>query len=96
MADMIVQGNLMQDSINTTTQMITLMERMSGTMHNMVTQTDQMASDIYELRDHISDFDDFFRPIRNYLYWEPHCYDIPMCQSMRSVFDSLDGNRQDD
>ncbi|BBZ79145.1 membrane protein [Mycolicibacterium anyangense] len=91
MADMIVQGNLMQDSINTTTQMITLMERMSGTMHNMVTQTDQMASDIYELRDHISDFDDFFRPIRNYLYWEPHCYDIPMCQSMRSVFDSLDG-----
>ena len=30
-----------------------------------------------ELRDHIADFDDFFRPIRNYLYWEPHCFDIP-------------------
>ncbi|OKH64292.1 hypothetical protein EB74_10680, partial [Mycobacterium sp. SWH-M5] len=36
-------------------------------------------------------FDDFFRPIRNYLYWEPHCYDIPMCWSMRSIFESLDG-----
>ena len=39
-------------------------------MHDMVDITDG-------LRDHISDFDDFFRPFRNYLYWEPHCYDIP-------------------
>ena len=36
-------------------------------------------------------FDDFVRPLRNYLYWEPHCYDIPVCWSMRSVFDTLDG-----
>ena len=50
-----------------------------------------MAVDIAELRDHIANFDDFFRPIRNYLYWEPHCYDIPVCWSMRSVFDTLDG-----
>ncbi|WP_131828511.1 MMPL family transporter, partial [Mycolicibacterium conceptionense] len=34
---------------------------------------------------------DFFRPIRNYLYWEPHCFDIPMCWSIRSIFDTLDG-----
>ncbi|WP_131813529.1 MMPL family transporter, partial [Mycolicibacterium fortuitum] len=32
-----------------------------------------------------------FRPIRNYLYWEPHCYNIPMCWSIRSIFDTLDG-----
>ncbi len=44
-----------------------------------------------ELRDHIADFDDFLRPIRNYFYWEPHCYDIPICWSLRSIFDSLDG-----
>ena len=50
-----------------------------------------MAVDIAELRDHIADFDDFFRPLRNYLYWEPHCYNIPVCWSMRSLFDSLDG-----
>ena len=50
-----------------------------------------MAVDIAELRDHIADFDDFFRPIRNYFYWEPHCYDIPVCASMRSIFDTLDG-----
>ena len=47
--------------------------------------------DIKELRDHIADFDDFFRPIRNYFYWEPHCFDIPVCWSIRSVFDTLDG-----
>ena len=29
--------------------------------------------------------------IRNYFYWEPHCYDIPVCWAIRSVFDTLDG-----
>ena len=32
-----------------------------------------------------------WRPIRNYFYWEKHCYDIPMCFSLRSLFDSFDG-----
>jgi putative drug exporter of the RND superfamily len=50
-----------------------------------------MQVDIAELRGHIADFDDFFRPIRNYLYWEPHCFNIPVCWSMRSIFDGLDG-----
>ena len=44
-----------------------------------------------ELRDKIADFDDFFRPLRNYFYWEPHCYDIPVCAALRSIFDALDG-----
>ena len=43
-----------------------------------------------ELRDRIGRFDDFFRPIRNYFYWEPHCYDIPICSSTRSIFDLMD------
>ncbi|WP_396916468.1 RND family transporter [Mycolicibacterium sp.] len=44
-----------------------------------------------KLRDSIANFDDQFRPLRNYFYWEPHCFDIPMCAAARSVFDSLDG-----
>ena len=44
-----------------------------------------------EVRDNIANVDDQFRPIRNYFYWEPHCFDIPMCAAIRSVFDSLDG-----
>jgi putative drug exporter of the RND superfamily len=43
-----------------------------------------------KLRDNIANFDDQFRPMRNYFYWEPHCFDIPMCAAARSVFDSLD------
>jgi RND superfamily putative drug exporter len=44
-----------------------------------------------ELRNNIANFDDQFRPLRNYFYWEPHCFDIPMCAAARSLFDSLDG-----
>ena len=44
-----------------------------------------------QLRDNIANFDDQFRPLRNYFYWEPHCFDIPMCAAARSLFDSLDG-----
>ena len=44
-----------------------------------------------DLRDKIANFDDFFRPLRNYFYWEPHCFDIPICWALRSLFDALDG-----
>lgn len=44
-----------------------------------------------QLRDNIANFDDQFRPMRNYFYWEPHCFDIPLCAAARSLFDSLDG-----
>ena len=91
MDNMLVQANDMQKTIDTMTKMNSLMGEMSAVTHSMVARTRDMTIDIAELRDHIADFDDFFRPIRNYLYWEPHCYDIPVCWSMRSVFDTLDG-----
>ena len=43
-----------------------------------------------QLRDNIANVDDTFRPMRNYFYWEPHCFDIPLCAAGRSLFDSLD------
>jgi RND superfamily putative drug exporter len=43
-----------------------------------------------QLRDNIANFDDQFRPLRAYFYWEPHCFDIPLCTAARSLFDSLD------
>ncbi|MUL83718.1 MULTISPECIES: RND family transporter [unclassified Mycolicibacterium] len=89
--DMLLQADEMDKTIKTMDQMISLMGDMSAITHSMVGKMDQMVVDVAELRDHISDFDDFLRPLRNYLYWEPHCYDIPVCQSMRSVFDGLDG-----
>ena len=91
MDDMLTQANDMQTTIDTMTKMSALMGQMSAVTHSLVARTQAMTIDIAELRDHIADFDDFFRPIRNYLYWEPHCYDIPVCSSLRSVFDTLDG-----
>ncbi len=52
---------------------------------------DETVETVKELRDKIANFDDFFRPLRNYFYWEPHCFDIPICSAVRSVFDALDG-----
>ena len=91
MDDMLTQANDMQTTIDTMTKMSSLMGQMAAVTHSMVARTRDMTVDIAELRDHIAVFDDFFRPIRNYLYWEPHCHDIPVCWSMRSVFDTLDG-----
>jgi RND superfamily putative drug exporter len=91
MADMLVQADEMQKTIDTLEKMSSLTQQMAATTHSMVAKTKDMAVDIAELRDRIADFDDFFRPLRNYFYWEPHCYNIPVCWSLRSVFDTLDG-----
>jgi RND superfamily putative drug exporter len=91
MADMLKQADEMQVTIDTMTRMSNLMGEMSATTHSMVEKTRNMTVDIAQLRDYIANFDDFFRPIRNYFYWEPHCYNINLCWSMRSVFDTIDG-----
>jgi RND superfamily putative drug exporter len=81
----------MQNTIDTMTRMSNLTAEMADTTHNMVAKMKDMTLDVAELRDNIADFDDFFRPIRAYFYWEPHCYDIPVCHSFRAIFDALDG-----
>ncbi|MDZ4269850.1 MAG: RND family transporter [Mycobacterium sp.] len=91
MADMLVQADEMQKTIDTMEKMSSLMGQMRDTTHQLITKTKNMTIDIAEVRDNIADFDDFFRPIRNYFYWEPHCYNIPACWAFRSVFDTLDG-----
>ena len=91
MADMLVQADDMQNTIDTMTKMSNLTAQMAATTHEMVTKMKDMTVDIAELRDNISNFDDFFRPLRNYFYWEPKCFNIPVCWALRSIFDTLDG-----
>ncbi len=91
MADMLKQADQMQVMIENIEKMMALMTQLSGVTHDLTIKTKEMVETTNELRDHIADFDDFFRPIRSYLYWEPHCYDIPVCWSIRSIFDTLDG-----
>ena len=61
--------------------------RQSGELRKTINLLQQQ----YDLRDKIATFDDFFRPIRSYFYWEQHCYDIPACWALRSIFDAIDG-----
>jgi putative drug exporter of the RND superfamily len=91
MADMLKQADEMQITINSMVKMQSLTKQMSDDMHVMVQKMHSMTIDVAELRDHMADFEDFFRPIRSYFYWEKHCFDIPVCWSLRSVFDGLDG-----
>ena len=91
MADMKTQADEMGKTLATMKRMYELMTQLVGVTHGMVGEMDDLQVTIHELRDHLADFDDFFRPIRNYFYWEPHCYNIPVCHAIRSIFDTLDG-----
>ncbi len=91
MNDMLKQADEMAKTINLMQQMYGVMQQLSNTTHRMVGETHDMVAITEELRDHVADFEDFWRPMRSYFYWEKHCYDIPICWSLRSIFDALDG-----
>src|SRR3984885_4889632 len=66
-------------------------EQLVAGTHISRQSAEQLQAISNETRDHLADFDDFFRPMRGYFYWEKHCYDIPICFAIRSLYDSLDG-----
>ena len=68
-----------------------LQQQAAAATDEQVTAFRETSETIKDLRDKIANVDDFFRPIRNYFYWEPHCFDIPLCATFRSFFDALDG-----
>ncbi|MDI3315975.1 MAG: MMPL family transporter [Mycobacterium sp.] len=77
--------------IATLERMYTVQEELANAIGDSAKVTADTAAIADEIRDHIADFDDFWRPIRSYFYWEKHCFDIPICWSLRSIFDALDG-----
>ncbi len=91
MNDMLEQADQLGTTISLMQRMYGLMQQLVATTHHMVGETHDMQQITEELRDHIADFEDFWRPVRSYFYWERHCYDIPICWSLRSIFDSIDG-----
>jgi putative drug exporter of the RND superfamily len=89
--DMLKQANEMTQMINLMQRTYNMMQKLTDTTHRMVGETHDIQAVTEQLRDHISDFEDFWRPIRSYFYSEKHCYDIPICFSLRSIFNTLDG-----
>jgi putative drug exporter of the RND superfamily len=91
MADMLKQADAMQMSINTMQRMYDITSKMAAVTHHMDGLTHEMLDVTSNMRDEIANFDDFFRPIRSYFYWDKHCFDIPACWALRSILDALDG-----
>jgi RND superfamily putative drug exporter len=91
MDDMLKQADELEDTIRRMQRMYNLMKELTDTTHKMVGETKEMQAVTEELRDDIANFEDTWRPIRSYFYWEKHCYDIPICFSLRSVFEAVDG-----
>jgi len=89
--EMKAQAEDLGETVQIMKNMQGIMTRMSGITDDMLVDIGDLQDTAKELRDSMANFDDFFRPIRNYFYWEPKCFNIPLCWSLRSVFDSLDG-----
>ncbi|WP_390887798.1 MMPL/RND family transporter [Candidatus Mycobacterium wuenschmannii] len=75
-------------------QQMALQQQTSDITHETTKLTRETVEITAALRDDIANFDDFYRPIRSYFYFEKHCYDIPLCWTLRSIFNALDGTDQ--
>ena len=91
MDDLLTQAKMLDRQIALMKRMYELQKQLNDITHDSFNTTKEMAQVVKLLMGGAADFDDFFRPIRAYLYWEPHCYDIPVCFAIRSVFDAIDG-----
>jgi RND superfamily putative drug exporter len=90
-ADLLVQAGDISKTIDILRHQMALQKESSAAQHEQTEAFHDIMPIVTDLRDKIANFDDFFRPVRNYFYWEPHCIDIPVCVALRSVFDAIDG-----
>ncbi len=89
--NLLKQADELRKTMATLHQQMQVTQDLSNTTHQTVILTKETVQITAALRDDIANFDDFFRPIRSYFYWEKHCFDIPACWTLRSIFNALDG-----
>ncbi|CAM4466552.1 Membrane transport protein mmpL8 [Mycobacterium basiliense] len=89
--DLQTQARELSKTIDILQQQYALQQELAATTHSEAEGFHDTIATMKDLRDKIANFDDFFRPIRSYFYWEKHCYDIPVCFALRSIYDALDG-----
>jgi RND superfamily putative drug exporter len=85
------QAQINADTVTVLRKEIVLFQNMSDELHKTVITVEDLQRVTNEMNSEISNLDDFLRPLRNYFYWEPHCFDIPICWAFRSLFDTIDG-----
>ncbi len=90
-ADLLKQADQINTTIGILKQQYALQQQSAAATAAQTQAFHVTVETITTLRDEIATFDDFFRPLRAYFYWEPHCFNIPACAALRAVFDALDG-----
>jgi putative drug exporter of the RND superfamily len=89
--NLLKQADELRKTMATLHRQMEVTQDLSNTTHETTRLTKETVRITEALRDDIANFDDFFRPIRSYFYWEKHCFDIPACWTLRSIFNALDG-----
>ncbi|OBJ31096.1 RND family transporter [Mycolicibacter heraklionensis] len=84
------QAQIMAHSVEVLQSTIVLTQKLADEMHATVLTMEEMQALTEQMDEQISNLDDFMRPIRSYFYWEPHCFDIPVCWAFRSLWDMMD------
>ncbi len=88
--DLLRQSDELSKTIGILQQQYTLQQQLASATHDETQKFHETLAIISEVRDKLANFDDIFRPIHSYLYWEKHCYDIPVCFALRNTFEALD------
>jgi RND superfamily putative drug exporter len=88
--DLMKQADTLKDTVNILNRQYALQKELAAATDTETQGFHDTLAIITDLRDKIANFDDFFRPIHSYFYWEKHCYDIPVCYALRNVFESID------
>lgn len=91
LANTLKMADATQVSIDIMEEQYQLSLKQTALTQDSAAKSQELLAITAKVRDNIANFDDQFRPMRNYFYWEPHCFDIPLCAAARSLFDSLDG-----
>jgi RND superfamily putative drug exporter len=89
-ADLLKQAGVLRETIDILQQQYALQQESAAATHEQAQSFRDTIVVINDLRDKIANLLDFFRPIQSYFYWEPHCYDIPVCFALRNAFETAD------
>jgi RND superfamily putative drug exporter len=84
------QAQIMGHTVEVLQTTIALTQKLADEMHATVLTMEEMQALTEQMDEQLSNLDDFMRPLRSYFYWEPHCYDIPVCWAFRSLWDMMD------
>ena len=89
--DLLKQVAEIDKTIDVLRNQYALQQQSSAVTHEQSEAFGKTVAVAASLRDKVADFDDLFRPIRNYFYWDQHCIDIPVCSAFKEIFEALDG-----